>query len=177
MSHRGTNIINRIVGVGTGIGAVALMAAAVLVFSNVVYRLFGHVIFGSYEITELLMVITVSFALAYATLMKSHVVVDLVISRFPEGLQKILGIIMNFISMCVWGYLGYAGYTIMSQRMMEEWTTLLEIPLMPFRLLWMVGLAIVCAVYLLEIVKSVMDELIEYFTEMKPINGKGYRPA
>jgi len=136
------------------VGAVFLTAMMLLIVANVVYRLLGHVIAGSYELSELMIVVTAAFALGYAALEGSHVAVRVLTSRFSRRVQLVLGAVMAFISLGVWGVIAWTGTSVVTERWLSERTDLLEVPFLPFRLIWILGLGLVCLVYLAEVVQT-----------------------
>ena len=125
-----------------------------LVVAVVLFRLFGKAIPGSYELIELMIVVTVAFALSYTALKQSHVVVDLLVSRFPLRTQTILAIFTYFLSMVIWGLIVWASYDIMLEKWLLEQSYLLKIPYLPFRIVWVFGLLIFSLIFLLEMYKA-----------------------
>ena len=139
---------------GMAIGAAFLTGMMVLIVANIIYRLFGHVIAGSYEIASLMIVVTVAFALGYAAVHQSHIVVKIVVARFPQRWQSILGVLMSLISLATWAVIALASYNVLSQRWLTEVTDLLDIPYLPFRIIFVVGLVILCLVYITDLVRA-----------------------
>ena len=74
-------LLERITKAGLLVGGFFLIIGMLLLMSNIFGRFLHLVIPGSYEMFELFMVIPVGFALVYAALKKSHVVVHLVVSE------------------------------------------------------------------------------------------------
>jgi TRAP-type C4-dicarboxylate transport system permease small subunit len=148
-------IISRICGIGMGTGAAFLVAMMLLVLANVIYRLFGHAVFGSYELSEMMVVVTVAFALAYAAAKKSHVVVRIIVSRFPRRAQALTEAVMSLLSLGTWAVIAWAGTIVMSERWLGEKTELLLVPLLPFRVFWLIGLILFCLVYLLDMLTAI----------------------
>lgn len=138
------------------IGAVSMVAMMLLIVSNVVYRLFGHIIVGSYELTEVLILISGAFALAYAAVKGSHVVVKAIVSRFRPKVQAGLDALMSFISLGIWGSILWATTVLISQRWLTEVTEMLKVPYLPFRFIWIIGLGIACLVYLVQLIRAVV---------------------
>lgn len=143
------NIVRRISGIGTALGAASLVGMMILIVANIIYRLTGHVITGSYELSELLIVVTVAFALGYAALQKSHVEVKIVVSRFPQRWQAILEAFTSFLSMGTWAVIAWASSLILSERWLSEESEMLLVPFLPFRLVLLFGLILISLVYLI----------------------------
>jgi TRAP-type C4-dicarboxylate transport system permease small subunit len=139
---------------GMAIGAAFLTGMMVLIVANIIYRLFGHVIPGSYEISTLMIVVAVAFALGYAAVHKSHIVVKIVVARFSQRWQAIIEVLMSLISLATWAVIAWASYNVLSQRWLTEMTDLLDIPYLPFRIIFVVGLAILSLVYLTDLVSA-----------------------
>lgn len=146
------NILRRIIGFGNAIGGAFLVGMMVLIVANIVYRLFNHVIPGSIELSELMIVVAASFALGYAALAKSHVDVKIIVEKFPERLQAIIETITSFLAMGTWAIIAYASTIIMIERWHSEVTDMLEVPHAPFRLILFIGLILVALVYLVDMI-------------------------
>jgi len=148
------NIVRRTGGLGMALGATFLVGIMVLIVANIVYRLMGHVIVGSYELTELMIVVSVAFALGYAALRKTHVVVKIVVSRFPQRAQAILEAFMSLISLATWAVIAWAGFLILSERWLREESEMLYIPFLPFRFVFLFGLILLCLIFLLDLLRA-----------------------
>jgi len=144
---------------GVAIGAAFLTGMMVLIVANIIYRLFGHVIPGSYEISTLMIVVAVAFALGYAAVHNSHIVVKIVVTRLPQRWQSILGVLMSLISLATWAVIAFASYNVLSQRWLTEMTDLLDIPYLPFRMIFVLGLAILCLIYITDLVRALRGVL------------------
>jgi TRAP-type C4-dicarboxylate transport system permease small subunit len=138
-----------------GIGAFFLVAMMLLIVANIIYRMTGNVIAGSFELSVLMIVITTAFALGYAGLEGSHVLVNIVVKRFPLRAQAIVDVLMSLIALAVWSIILWASFKILSDRWLTETTDLLSVPFLPFRFVWVFGLFLFCLVYLLQIIKSI----------------------
>ncbi len=150
-----TKIIRRILDSGMVIGSIFLLFMMVLIVANIVYRMSGHVIKGSYELCELFIVVTASFALGYAALHKTHVDVNIVVARLPERLQKILKVVTSFLAMGTWALAAWAGSIILIDRWSTEESEMLLVPYYPFRLLLFIGLLLIALIYLINMVAAI----------------------
>lgn len=150
-----TRIVSRIIKLGTIIAAVFLAGIMLLIVASVIVRPSGHVIAGSYEMIELLIVITVAFALAYTALLKGHVAVDILMERFSKRTQAIVAIFTWFLSFTIWGLITWANIDIMREKWLLEQTELLLVPYLPFRIVWIFGLALFCVIFLMEMINSI----------------------
>lgn len=114
-------------------GGVALLGMMVVACANMILRLLGRPISATYEIVGFLGALTVALPLGYAQLKKSHVAVDIVSSRFPTVLRRIvvalsliLGMIFFFVA--AWK-VGAHAYTL---QQVGEVSETLRMPFYPF---------------------------------------------
>lgn len=154
-------IVRRITGIGVALGAAFLVGMMVLIVANIIYRLTGHVITGSYELSELLIVVTVAFALGYAAVQKSHVVVKILVSRFPQRWQAILEAFTSFLSMGTWAVIAWASSLIFLERWLTEESEMLLIPFLPFRIVLLFGLVLIALVYLIYMVMALRKAVMK----------------
>ena len=136
------------------VGAASLVGVMVLIVASVIFRRAGHVVPGTYELTELMIVVTVAFALGYAALKKSHIVIKIVVARLPQRTQAILEAVMSFISLATWAAVAWAGFIIVSKRWLSENSETLSVPFLPFRLIFLFGLILLCLIYLIDIFRA-----------------------
>lgn len=154
------NLIRRVTGIGAVLGGVSLVAMMALIVSNIIFRVFGSIIPGSFEISELLIVVTASFALGYAALNESHVDVKIVVAKFPERWQAIIEVITSFLAMVTWAVTAYASTLIMFERWLTEVTEMLSIPYLPFRLVLLFGLILISLIYLINMLTALRKAMV-----------------
>ncbi|MBN1256047.1 MAG: TRAP transporter small permease [Deltaproteobacteria bacterium] len=152
--ERFANIVRRISLIGTAAGGVCLIMMMLVIVANVIFRLLGGNVVGSYEMSELLIVVAVAFALGYAALEESHVDVDIVVSRFSQRWQNILKVFTSFLAMGTWALIAWATTIILSERWLTEVSEMLLIPFLPFRFVLMFGLILITLIYLLNMVTA-----------------------
>lgn len=80
------------------IAGLFLICMMLLVVFNSLKRLFSDPIAGTVELVSWLGAMTAIFSLGYAQLYKGHVFIDLLIVKFPSGLQKLTHSLVNVIS-------------------------------------------------------------------------------
>lgn len=148
------------------VGAGSLLAMIALITGDVILRfLFERPIMSSYEIVMFLMAIAVFTTLSYTETEKGHVTIELLVSRFPKKVQKILDLIMSVLSMCLFALI--TQQTIVRVRALEAeglTTSILHIPVYPFYLFGAFGFALLTLVLLANIVESLMrtgEETVE----------------
>lgn len=130
------------------LGGLTLLSIMVLVVVSIITRSFGEVIVGSYEITGLLLSVTAAYAICYATIEKGHVIIEAFTSKFPHRFQRRLNIFGCFISFIisagmVWALVNYA----IKYGCMEN-TPALNLPFLPFQIIWGLGLVLTSLVFL-----------------------------
>ena len=132
-----------------------LLTAMMIHICNILGRFTNFVIPGSYEIFKLIMVIPVGFALAHAALNRYHVTVDVLVSRFPPRLSVSAEILASALSFAIWGLMVYAASVLASETGMQELTETLEIPYLPFRIIWIFCLFLFSLTYLIDLSRAV----------------------
>jgi TRAP-type C4-dicarboxylate transport system permease small subunit len=150
------NILERINRITVVIGYIFLLAIMMLTVSDIIYRFTGRVIAGTYELTELGIVVTAGFALFYTTIRQGNIQVTLVTSRLSTRAQAIADSFNSFISTCVWGGLAMAvGFYLHKRGFVGEgYSDLLEIPFFPIKCIWMFALLLVCLAFLVSLSKA-----------------------
>lgn len=139
---------------GGFLGGLFLTAAMLLLMSNIFGRMTNTVIPGSYELFEMMMVVPVSFALFYAGVLKYHVVVDLVVSRFPRRFAAVAETVTAALSFSIWALVAWSNIRVACENGLREMTEILELPYLPFRLVWIFFLICFCLVCLLDAVRA-----------------------
>ena len=145
--------LRRITRWGTYLGGVALVAAMLLQIGNIVGRFAHFVIPGSFETFEMLMTVPIGFGLVAAALHKGHVTVDLLLKRFPTGLRRAARIVAAFLSLAIWLAAAWAGGHLALENGLEEVTDILEYPVLPFRLIFVLCLLLFSLTYLLDLLR------------------------
>ena len=148
-------LLNRIMKTGLFLGGIFLIAGLLLLMSNIFGRLTHLVIPGSYELFELIMAIPVSFALVYAALKKTHVVVDLIVSRFPPRLAAAAEVLTSLLSFATWALIAWGGARLAWENGLREATDLLRVPFLPFRIVFIFCLFLFCLTYLVDLSRAI----------------------
>ena len=110
----------------------AAVAMVVLVCGNVVLRFFSRPILGTFEYVCFLAAVIISFALAYCSIQKGHVAVELIVRRFSERTQAIIDTATGILSLGTFGIITWqcgAFATRMWHLGLE--TETMEMPLFP----------------------------------------------
>jgi len=135
------------VGYGTNAGAAFLVAIMLMICANVIFRIFGGVIPGTYELVEIMVVIVAGFALSDTEIHHRQTNVDMVTIHLPKKIRLWLENVCNLISWVYWVVIGWASAGITIDKAAKgEATELLKISVIPFRVVWVVGLILICLV-------------------------------
>jgi TRAP-type transport system small permease protein len=115
-------------------------------------------ILGSQEITELMMVILVSFALGYTALKKGHIRVDLLMQYTSSKVNRWLdiftyGLSCIFYIFIAWQALAFALININDHKV----SSVLMLPVYPFNILLAVGAALVVLILLRDLLQSIEE--------------------
>jgi len=152
ISNRISLVLNR---VGTAIILVMMLGTT----TDVVLRyIFNRPIGGAFEVTELLMLVLVALGLAYTQSRKGHVFIELISSKFPPRLQAVNDVIVYLVclGMCIlitWRVVLAARVTQVTNM---EASPVVEVPIYPFYYMLGFGVAVLCLVYIIDILNSVL---------------------
>jgi TRAP-type C4-dicarboxylate transport system permease small subunit len=132
------------------VASVSLLLMIFLVCANIITRLFGRPITGTYELVEVLLVILVSFSFGFGSLTDCHIKVDLLLQRFPLGKQRRIDKITNLVSVGLFALVGWRCFVLATNlRETGEVSTTLWIPHFPLLYGVSFNCIVVCFVLLL----------------------------
>jgi TRAP-type C4-dicarboxylate transport system permease small subunit len=134
------------------VACVALMGMIGLVCLNIVTRIFQYPIPGTYELVEVLLVICISFALAYGALTHVHIAVDLLLRRFPSEIRTPIRRITTLVSIGLFVLVGWRS-VLLADRLWEAGEVSLTLWIPHFPLLY--GIAFNC--FLVAVVLAVKE--------------------
>jgi len=158
-------ILSRVTNWGIGLGGAFLVATMLVVVITVVTRLFKVGFTGGIEFVEVFIVVTVAFALPYTALKKGHVSIDAITCRLKPRTQTIISCITMFLSMAIWGLIMWAAILITQEKAFTEFSYFMKISYFPFRLIWVIGLALFTLMYLLDFAKSIRSVVTRSWTQ------------
>jgi TRAP-type transport system small permease protein len=165
-----SKVVDPISQAGLVIACVMLAAMMFLTFFDVAGSMIGKVSFistlthffkpilGSQELTELMMVILVSFALGYTALNKGHIRVDLIMQYTSQKANRWIDIFTytfscSFFIFITWQALAYALINLHDQTI----SSILAIPIYPFNILLAIGSAFVVLIFLRDLLQSIEE--------------------
>ncbi|MFC1867078.1 TRAP transporter small permease [Thermodesulfobacteriota bacterium] len=139
-----------------GIGSAALGVMMLMNVVNVVLRYFFDLpIKGTLEVTELLMIIVVFFAIGYTALLKGHIVIHILTSLLSERAQAIGDSIAYFISIAFCCLLIWQSFVqAQISRLHNDIIGAIDMPVFPFYYVLVLGSALMCLVFLANLLES-----------------------
>ena len=121
-------------------------------------NVFNKPILGAFEITECMMAVMVASGLAYVSVAKSQIRVEILFSRLPQRAQKILTVITDFLSLGFCSLLSWRALVYLKGEF-ESDTRLgaLLIPTPPFIAVVALGWLLLAAVLLKDFVQLIRE--------------------
>jgi TRAP-type C4-dicarboxylate transport system permease small subunit len=134
-------VIHKIGNWGTVVGAVFLLAMAMLVTFTVIGRAF-HIAFpGTFDLVETMVVPGIAFAIVFTQLKNNHARTEITLERIKGRLKWGLETFLSVLNVFYWVVLLYTGIQLGIDRYVGgETTELLEVPVTPFRAIWIFAL-------------------------------------
>jgi TRAP-type C4-dicarboxylate transport system permease small subunit len=118
---------------------------------------FGPIV-GSQEVSELLMLVFIVFALAYCAREQGHIRVDLILQHVSPKANLGFDIIANFFSFIFYIFITWQAIQFGLDNIRDKSvTTILTIPHTPFNFILAVGAALVALVFLRDFLKSIKE--------------------
>ena len=145
------------------VGMGVLSAMVLLTVTDVALRrLFNSPLSFSYELTGAMLVLVAFFTVAYTGVQKSHVSIDLLISRFPSKARAIINAFVYFLSICLFGAVTWRSIIYAMNFKHEGYETgILGLPYYPFAFAIAFGsllLALVLVVRFLSFINEVVSK-------------------
>ena len=151
-----SNALNQIL---LWIAGLFLIAMIAITGANIVSRLFGLPIRGTFELMGYFGAVVTAFALGYTQIKRGHIAVDIVVLRFSEKTQRILHtvnhlICMAFFVIVAWQVSKYA--TTLWET--GEVTETLQIVYYPFTYAVALGCLILAFTFFVDFLKSIFGD-------------------
>lgn len=146
----------------TTVMRVSMAVVLVLMFlgaADVIGRyFFNSPIAQARELSEVLLVAVVYFALAYTQLTKGHITIEILYNRFSPRLKAKAGIAVNIILLCLFGLMAWRGIAS-GLNYMGDYRRFVNfrMPQYPFQFFIPLGSLIMCLVLILEIVQFISE--------------------
>ncbi len=138
----------------------AVIAMMLLSVADVALRMFGKPIPGTYELVGFLGTIVVSFALAFTSMEKGHIAVEILVERLPQRTQFAIETVTNFVSFLVFGLIAYQAFLYaLDIKRSGEVSLTLQMPVYPFLFGMAVGFSLLCFLLIADFIKSLQRTL------------------
>ena len=135
---------------------IALLIMVFLLTANVIGRYaFDSPVKGTEEFEEFLLVIVCYFGLAYTGLLKRHIRVDLIMSRFPEWVGHVVDTVTALMALMLWVMIAWRTFEAAIKNMDPMITSpVMHWPIFPFILIVAFGSFLLWFVLIAEIMRS-----------------------
>jgi TRAP-type C4-dicarboxylate transport system permease small subunit len=148
-------IMEKTVDYSTYIGTLALAAVMMIIVANVILRVFGGIIAGTYDLVETITVLVASFALTNCEMAKKHTNVDMLIVLMKDKPRIWLEQFCNLISLAYWITIAYATIRVtIDKAAIGESTDLLKVSIIPFRGIWSFALVLMAVLVIYNIYRN-----------------------
>jgi len=133
----------------------AVIAMMLLSTADVVLRLFGKPIPGTYELVGFLGTVVVSFALAFTSIEKGHIAVEILVEKLPQRAQLAIEAFCNLLGALLFGVIAYQAILYaLDFRKSGEVSATLQMPAYPFIFGIAIGCALLCLLLIADFIKS-----------------------
>ena len=138
------------------VAQLALVFTMVIIVANVISRRFlWGPIPGTVELVEMSGAILLAMAVAYTAINKGHIMVGVLVERFPLRIQAIVGLVVNAIALFFIFLLARETFVYAARMMTRGYSTgLLRLPIAPSIYLVAIGFAMLALVISLDLVKA-----------------------
>jgi len=133
----------------------AVIAMMLLSTADVVLRMFGKPIPGTYELIGFLGTIIVSFALAFTSMEKGHIAVEILVEKMPQRVQFAIETFTNLVSFLVFGLIAYQAFIYaVDIKKSGEVSLTLQMPIYPFIFGMALGFSLLFLLLIADFIKS-----------------------
>ena len=110
-------------------------------------RFLNKPVSGSYEISEMLLVIVIFSTVAYCQLLRGHVTIDLLVSRLRQKTQAVINSLVYILFLVTFGILSWQLYVNAIELVEKNWVTgTILLPVYPFAFIAAIGCTLLCLV-------------------------------
>lgn len=139
------------------IAQIGVFVMFLLIIGNILGRKVWKPIYGTYDYVCFIAAIVVAFALAYCALQKGHIQVEVLVARFSERAQGIIGSITNILSLGIFSLITWQCVVLANDmRRAGELSMTALVPFYPYIYAIAFGCALLCLVILADLIKSLV---------------------
>ena len=149
-------LINKISKRGVAVAAVFLSAIALLITTSVIFRAIHISLPGTFDLVETLVVVAIAFALVYGQLEDRHLRADIAIDRLKGRVRSAVESFLGVLNLVYWATLLCAAVVMMWRKWgSEETTDVLNVPVVPFRGVWVFALIMMVILLVFKLIHHV----------------------
>lgn len=150
------------------LGFAVLTIMAVFLAASSVLRTGGKPILGDIEITSLLMVVLILFAIPFTQANDAHIKIGIVVDRLSWRKQKFLDICGSILTLLFAALIAVVYYlTTIRYVVKPTFTSLLDIPLYPFKFLIFFS----AVLWILVCIDKIVQDIQSFVNHKEGING------
>jgi TRAP-type C4-dicarboxylate transport system permease small subunit len=140
------------------IAQAGVFALFLLVFGNILLRKFWKPFFGAYDYVCFITAIVVAFALANCAVQGGHTQVELLITRFSQRVQGIIGSITGLLSLGLFSLITWQSIVLANDMWRKgELSMTALLPFHPYIYAVAFGCALLSLVILVDLIKSLVQ--------------------
>jgi TRAP-type C4-dicarboxylate transport system permease small subunit len=137
------------------VACLAVVVMMLLSCADVALRLFGIPIPGTYEMVGFLGAVIVAFALAYTSLQKGHVAVEVIFEKLPLKVQCFISSAGDLIGAALFGLIAWQSLLYGADlRHSGEVSLTLQMPIYPFVYGTAIGSGLLALVLIIDAIRS-----------------------
>ncbi len=135
--------VNRLSNWGAAMAAVFIGIIILLITFSVIFRAFHIALPGTFDLVETLIVVGIAFALVYGQLEDRHLRADIAIERLKGRVRSAIESFLGVLNIVYWFTLLCAAVFMITKKWGgEETTDILRVPVVPFRIVWVLALVL-----------------------------------
>lgn len=141
-----------------------LAAMMFLTVADVFLRyIFNRPITGSFEIAEYMMAVVIPFSIVFCAHQDSHVNVDIIINRLPQGARLVISFILNCLSLTLFSLISWQTFSYIGEEYESKLTSaVLYIPVYPFIAALAMAFTILCLLLIFELLKQLLHSILKW---------------
>ncbi len=129
----------------------------IIIVANVILRRLWQPVPGTVEIVEMSGAVLLALAVAYTAIMKGHIMVGVLVERFPLRIQAALDIAVNAVALCFSFILARETFYFAGKMLQRNYTTgHLQLPVAPSIYLVAFGFAMLALVLFRDMLHAVI---------------------
>jgi len=134
-----------------------VFAVFLLIVGNILLRKLWKPIYGAYDYVCFMAAIVVAFALANCAVKKGHIQVEMLVARFSQRAQGIIGSFTGILSLGIFSLITWQCIVLGNDMRLAGETSMTSLlPFYPYIYAIAFGCGLLCLVILLDLIKSLV---------------------